>query len=311
MEKNVFTFLVWTVTTVSFLWASNVMAVDGQILYVLNCSACHGLDGQGGAEGKVLHASAHKIREAIDHKREMDNLRGLGDAEIQAIADFLASDSEGGDDDSHDDGNAMTVDGQLLDGQLLYEVNCSACHGPGGQCGAEGSVHHADAHKITKAIEHKWQMSRLRGLLGDAEIQAIADFLASVSSASKGGEDEVKGGKDETDPNSSIFVNLIALHDTSAPSPPFNGNCVGCHGKKESGKALDDRKDAHAEMVRKSPGCTTNEKCVWCHEYIELESSIQSGYQSIPRTANLRIPYDAEKCVWCHGIGTRKEFYAD
>lgn len=230
MKKNVSTFLGWAVAAVSCVWASNAMAVDGQQLYERNCSACHGPGGQCGEEENVQGESARKIREAIDEEREMDRLRGLSDADIQAIADFLATvrDGGGGDDDSHDD----------------------------------------DSHD---------------------------DVNTTVFN----------------DPNSSIMVNLIALHDTSAPSPPFDSNCVGCHGNKSSGRALDGRKDAHAEMVQKSPGCTTNEKCLWCHEYIEVEPWIQSGYQSTLPTASLRKPYDAVKCVWCHGVGTEEQFYAD
>jgi len=105
-----------------------------------------------------------------------------------------------------------------------------------------------------------------------------------------------------------LSTNLVAVHDSGSAS--YNSDCVSCHGNKSSGTATDGRADAHAAMMPWASGSTTNAKCVWCHEHIVLETSIQAGYQSSGGNGQLRQKYSTSKCLLCHGLGADIEFYA-
>ncbi len=106
-----------------------------------------------------------------------------------------------------------------------------------------------------------------------------------------------------------LSINLVAVHDGNDTS--YNSDCISCHGDESLGTASDGRADAHAAMIPWTPGSTTNAKCVWCHDEIELESSIQSGYHSTVQSASLGKEYNTERCLRCHFSGSEFEFYAD
>ena len=107
-----------------------------------------------------------------------------------------------------------------------------------------------------------------------------------------------------------LSTNVVALHD-AGDGTNYNDDCVSCHGTKSSGTALDGRADAHAAMMPWTPGDTTNDKCIWCHEHIELESAIQSGSGSTSQSASLMKGYQVEKCLRCHAVGSEFELYAN
>lgn len=68
------------------------MMLDGELLYMVNCESCHGVDGIGGFAGDVVGKSGAEIDTAIASIGAMMNpdLEALTIEEVDAIADFLA-----------------------------------------------------------------------------------------------------------------------------------------------------------------------------------------------------------------------------
>jgi len=165
-------------------------------LYATHCGSCHGADGSGGSSGvNVIGDSASSISSAIASEVEMQSLSFLTSAEIQSISDFL---------------NGVVTPPPPpgpIDGAASYDANCGSCHGFGTATTKPG----ATVARIDAGIATVPSMASL-SVLSAAEIQAIADFLATVASPppppSTGGE---------------------ALYDA---------NCGSCHGfGTNSGKA--------------------------------------------------------------------------
>jgi hypothetical protein len=67
----------------------NPPPLDGEILYMDNCQACHGVDGAGVPFSPVVGATAEEIDAAIIGEPAMNSLESLSPAEIDAIAAFL------------------------------------------------------------------------------------------------------------------------------------------------------------------------------------------------------------------------------
>ena len=167
-------------------------------LYATYCASCHGADGSGGSSGKnVIGDSANSISSAIESESEMQSLSFLSDSEIQSISDFL---------------NGVVTPPPPppgpIDGAASYDANCGSCHGFGAATTKPG----ASVARIDAGIATVSSMASLSVLSG-AEIQAIADFLATVA---------------------------------SPPPPPgtgngeasYDANCGSCHGfGANSGKA--------------------------------------------------------------------------
>ena len=84
----------------------NSQLVTGEQYYVTACAGCHGEDGSGGRTGEgVIGEDAGEIREAIHEESTMQYLACLPDADVDAMAQFLATNStdEPPDDDGTDD----------------------------------------------------------------------------------------------------------------------------------------------------------------------------------------------------------------
>ena len=167
-------------------------------LYATHCGSCHGADGSGGSSGvNVIGDSANSISSAIESESEMQGLSFLSNSEIQSISDFL---------------NGVVTPPPPppgpIDGAASYDANCGSCHGFGAATTKPG----ASVARIDAGIATVSSMASLSVLSG-AEIQAIADFLATVA---------------------------------SPPPPPgtgngeasYDANCGSCHGfGANSGKA--------------------------------------------------------------------------
>jgi mono/diheme cytochrome c family protein/chitodextrinase len=136
---------------------------DGATLYTNNCSGCHGPL----ASSSKLNRSASQIQAAINaNTGGMGGLSSLTTAEVQAIADALASTGGGG-------GTTPTPS----TGESLYISMCQGCHGVNGTGGSGGAIVGASANNILSAISSVGAMSGLS--LTSANATAIADFLAS------------------------------------------------------------------------------------------------------------------------------------
>ena len=182
-----------------FLAGVSTGPMTNEDLYVAHCGACHGADGRGGSEEGVLGDSANKIASEIQGVREMQYLSFLTSEEIEYIAQYLNGETvmlPGTDTGGGGSGGGGTGGGT---GSVLYETNCGGCHGPGSNSTKAG----ASVIRIDNGIANVGSMNGLSSLSA-ADIQAIADFLAT----------------------------------TSAPTTPqglYAANCAACHGADGSG----------------------------------------------------------------------------
>lgn len=132
-------------------------STDGTTLYANNCAGCHGPL----ATSAKLGATVARIQAGISTVSNMKSLSTLTSAQIQAIANVLAS-------------TPMPTDGPSL-----YAINCASCHGPL----ATSRVGRSSVSDIQQAIKQKNQMKYL-STLTTTQIQAIAGALANI----KGGD---------------------------------------------------------------------------------------------------------------------------
>jgi hypothetical protein len=87
--------------------------------------------------------------------------------------------------------------------------------------------------------------------------------------------------------------NFISLHDSS--SPQYDSDCVSCHADILTRQSQDPSiSDAHVAMLPWTSGATNNDKCVFCHESVDV---LQKS------SATVRRSVDVELCIECHGPG--------
>jgi len=134
---------------------------DGPGLFGMFCSACHGADGRGGTYKGVTGAPFPMIDAAITNITLMQSI-SLSAQEKQLVADFLTA---GG-------GGAIPTDGNGL-----YAVFCSVCHGDGGHGGKFKAVTGASGQMISGALSSITWMQSLA--LNQTQVQAIAGYLAA------------------------------------------------------------------------------------------------------------------------------------
>ncbi|MGE5809215.1 MAG: c-type cytochrome [Nitrospirota bacterium] len=144
-------------------------AIDGAALYTSDCSGCHGPLAASGKKG----ASVSQIQDAIAHNwGGMGAFAGLTTDQLQAIATALAPVTT-------TNTPATTAS---LDGAALYADNCSSCHGTLAMSSKGGAL----ASAIQAAIAGNFGgMGRFSNLT-TAQLQAIADALASVQASTPG-----------------------------------------------------------------------------------------------------------------------------
>ncbi|MGD8569198.1 MAG: c-type cytochrome, partial [Gammaproteobacteria bacterium] len=138
---------------------------DGQGLYGVLCSVCHGADGRGGIYKVVTGTNQSFINRALNNVGLMNPLQ-INATQVAAITDFLAA--GGG-------GSKPTT------GSGLYHVYCETCHGPNGSGGPEENVRGESAGGISSAINDESAMRQLRPYLTSNDISAIAGFLGGSS----------------------------------------------------------------------------------------------------------------------------------
>jgi predicted CxxxxCH...CXXCH cytochrome family protein len=130
----------------------------GASLYASNCADCHGPLDSSTKPGRT----AAQIQAAIDSVGAMSSLSTLTAAEVQAIADALAS-------------VAAPPPSSTPDGATLYADDCAGCHGALATTTKPGR----SAAQIQAAIDSVGAMSSL-STLTTAEVQAIADVLPAA-----------------------------------------------------------------------------------------------------------------------------------
>ena len=95
-------------------------------------------------------------------------------------------------------------------------------------------------------------------------------------------------------------MNYVAVHDPEADT--FDGDCVGCHADKLDEASLDEAIPGFHMLKMESaviPGELFNDKCVYCHETVDLSGDMPP---------NLRRLVAVAKCSTCHS-GGNFQFY--
>jgi mono/diheme cytochrome c family protein len=190
----------------------------------------------------------------------MNSLASLSSAQIQAIADFLT-------------GGTTPPPPTTTDGASLYAGNCAACHGATTSSTKIG----ATVARIDAGIVNVASMNYLSSLSA-AQVQAIADYLATLGTPPPGGGTSVP----HTDSQEGVG------HAIDKDSP-FSSGCTACHGSSLQGAI--------------GPSCTS------CHGVKWSESGSSGGGTSVPHTDSQEgvghaidkdSPYSSG-CTACHG----------
>lgn len=129
---------------------------QGKELFSVNCSSCHGLNGEGTSQGPTLvgvgaaavdfQVSTGRMPLAQPGQQAARKPAIFSDQEVAALAAYVASLGPGPDipDPSKYTGQGLT-DQQIAQGGELFRTNCSACHNFTGQGGALPQGKHAPA----------------------------------------------------------------------------------------------------------------------------------------------------------------------
>lgn len=137
---------------------------DGPGLYGVLCAGCHGADGGGGTYIAVTGATYPIIQDALTNIGAMQAIV-INAEEAQKVATYLAA------------GGGVSIPG---DGQGLYQVFCSLCHGDGGHGGKFKAVTAAPLTMINSALSQEPWMQGLT--LNTSQRNAIAQFLLAGGS---------------------------------------------------------------------------------------------------------------------------------
>jgi mono/diheme cytochrome c family protein len=154
----------------------------------------------------------------------MGGLSFLTSTQVQAISDYMVSVGGGG---------TGGGGGGTLDGPTLYANNCASCHGALASTNKPGRT----ATQIQNAINNNAGGMGYLSTLTSAEVQAIADALATTGGGGGGGtsmpaHDDSQGGAGHAvDKNTPYSSGCTACHgaDLTGGSGP---SCFSCHGQQ-------------------------------------------------------------------------------
>ncbi len=249
-------------------------AVDGAALYTSDCAACHGALASSAKAG----ATAAQIQGAIAGVSAMQSFATLSAAEVQAIADALAG--------------TTTPPAPAVDGAALYTSDCAACHGALASSAKAG----ATAAQIQGAIASVGAMQSF-ATLSAAEVQAIADALATSTPPTDGGTTPACGSCHGLPPDGTSVPNTAGAHSAHQALADVGTNCDTCHsdhihqnGAVEIGILASF--NAKSGAATDSPDGTATCANVSCH-----------GGQTTPFWGSGSIDVNTQ-CESCHAYGT-------
>jgi len=175
---------------------------EGQALYRVQCSSCHGLDGKGlrspdgdvrgpsleGSGGAAAYYYLTTGRMPLANSEEIPRRKppAYSDEEIDALIAYVASLGDGPEVPDVDIAN-----GDLAEGGELYRANCAACHSATGAGGALSygraapSLDQATPRQLGSAVRvGPGQMPRFGpDALTDEEIDSVAAYVENLHGA--------------------------------------------------------------------------------------------------------------------------------
>jgi mono/diheme cytochrome c family protein len=146
-------------------------ALDGKVVYSMNCIGCHGADAHGQIGPAIRGISAGNIDEAIGRVPMMAGLKTLGSAEITAIGGYLVS---------LDSGEAVNAEDQRPQGDTIYASSCSACHGEdaSGHIGPDIRGHTTD--DVIAAIDRVPMMAGVK-TISEQQLDAVGEYIRRLA----------------------------------------------------------------------------------------------------------------------------------
>lgn len=167
------------------------LVAEGQRLYEVGCTSCHGADGRGvpgrgptlygaGAAAADFYLSSGRMPTDDPHGQTRRKPPAYSPEEIEALVAYVATFGDGPDIPDLDASR-----GDLSDGQQLYTANCAACHNSAGSGGALGQDIYAPAvtpatpQQVAEAIRiGPGAMPAFGpGALSDHEVESIMRYV--------------------------------------------------------------------------------------------------------------------------------------
>ena len=228
--------------------------LDGALLYDTNCAGCHGA----GNNSSKIGADVIRINDGINTVTGMSAFAtSLSSAQIQAIAGYLGS---------------LSTPPPPATGSELYMTYCASCHGPGSSSTKAG----ATVIRINAGIGNVAQMNGLATSLSAANIQAIADYLAILSTP-------------------------------TTPQAVYNSYCAACHGADGSGGSSGE--DVRGDSARRIKRAINGESemqflSAVTNGELQLISDFLNGITTPPPSGGgTGATLYANNCAGCHGPG--------
>jgi cbb3-type cytochrome c oxidase subunit III len=231
---------------------------DGRAIFLLNCSACHQANGQGGGPYPPLAGnpdvnnvdSAGIIQTVLNGRTgpitvngaqyggNMPSWRDLSDAEIAAVLTYVRSAWGNGAAAVSADQVAAARQPSALSGQALFAAHCATCHQPMGQGTAEypplaGNpvVSAADPSAMIAIIvngrsgsltvnghAYNGQMPTWSGQLSNSDIASVATYVRSAWGNGASPVTEQQVAAAGTPVSAQVGASVYAK------------NCAACHG---------------------------------------------------------------------------------
>jgi mono/diheme cytochrome c family protein len=152
---------------------SGAEALDGKVVFSMNCIGCHGADAKGQIGPSIVGKSTNTINEAIHSVPMMAGLRALGSAEVTAISRYLA--------DLAAVGSVGAADDQV-DGRAFYATSCSACHGEDASGHFGPDIRGRTAEDVAAAIDRVVMMVGVKSST-EAQIDAVGEYIQGMRAA--------------------------------------------------------------------------------------------------------------------------------
>ena len=194
---------------------------SGSALYTSKCAGCHGDSASSNLIGRITVASAQNA--IASNRGGMGVLNGLSDADIQAVADYLATIAPA---NPAPDPTTTTTPSPIsspvlsVDGAALYETNCAECHGSLASSSKIGITVVRLQNAIGGNIGGMGSMSSL----STADMQALVTALNPATPPAS-----TPAQPPATTPSPATPADGVALYATK---------CAGCHGSLASSSKI-------------------------------------------------------------------------